>query len=338
MLKKKNLFDLLGAEKIASLKSINLTSDLKLKTEGNCQWAALEAAKVLLDGEYKPVSVTQVPSSYDTDPIEDHLGKGRRTKVPCVPCSNFSDLQKNIADLKNGELYLVDGENDDITHAYIILNAEHRYWLIDADRGVFKEVDPDRPEDFICEVPPWEENPEDTHLDYISYKFVKVKQGDEKTAVQPQIDETPEDSEEEDEAEEEKDAPLSMYKLTSANLDLLKKITFVKSPKDLVSDWISYIESKAWKEEGNYTVVSSLGKIKKIPRELKDIWLEVDKEEKDQDVDKIFSAFIQLAILSSNIPANKPQLHQFLKKILSDQKKYKVESGKVEKTTIHFDR
>src|SRR5580700_6265143 len=106
MLKSKNIHDILGTDKMASLNSINLTSDLKPRKDGLCQWSVIEAAKVLLDDKYKPVSLSDIPSSYNTDPIEDHLGKGQETQVPCTSCSEFSELKDALTKLNNGEFYI----------------------------------------------------------------------------------------------------------------------------------------------------------------------------------------------------------------------------------------
>src|SRR5690348_9191024 len=129
---RKNIYTTLGKSKMDSLNSINLTQELKPKTESHCQWAAIEAAKVLLDDEYKPQSLTDLPPTYQTDPVEDHLMSAdkKSTKVPGLSCKNFSELQNALDKLNNGELYIVDGETDEITHAYILLKKEHRYWLI----------------------------------------------------------------------------------------------------------------------------------------------------------------------------------------------------------------
>ncbi|MDX1836015.1 hypothetical protein DIZ81_13160 [Legionella taurinensis] len=118
------------------------------KNTGNCQWCAIEGARVLLEG----AEPTEIPSYQDGhDPIEQfvhsrHGSDDIRSKDPTV---FFEEIRK----LKPGELMMVSLESEDIDHAYLIYRDDDDAYLIDPDRQVFIELD--EREDFMQTVKGW---------------------------------------------------------------------------------------------------------------------------------------------------------------------------------------
>ncbi|KTC94054.1 hypothetical protein [Legionella erythra] len=137
-------------ELLQKLKKINpLDMNGTPKNTGNCQWCAIEGARVLLEGA-EPM---EIPSHVDGyDPIEQyvhtrHGSDDIRSKDD--PTVFFKEIRK----LKPGELMIVSLESEDMDHAYLIYRDEEDAYLIDPDRQVFVELD--EREDFLQSVKGW---------------------------------------------------------------------------------------------------------------------------------------------------------------------------------------
>ncbi|KTD41019.1 hypothetical protein [Legionella parisiensis] len=139
-------------ELLAKLKKINPLNEHGVpKNQGNCQWCAIEGARVLLQG----VEPREIPAHEGgNDPIEErvHYQHGNED----VTTENPIDFFDKIQELKPGELMLVSLESDDLDHAYIIyIDENSNAYLIDPDRQIVAELD-DR-EDFLQNVKGWDE-------------------------------------------------------------------------------------------------------------------------------------------------------------------------------------
>lgn len=171
------LITVLG-DKLQLLSQINLKENIP-EVDGKCQWSAIEAAKVLLNDEYKPSSIATLFGSseakYDEeDPIEKYLiGTEEKSSVPMKACRDFAELKETMGELKNDELLIVNGESGEADHAYIIWKKADACWLIDADRGLFKMLDIEK--DFIHPVLGWNEEKRDItdpKFDYLRICFI----------------------------------------------------------------------------------------------------------------------------------------------------------------------
>lgn len=148
-------------ELIGKLLKINpLDENQTPRNLGNCQWCAIEAAKVLLE-DSEPIEVPSCENAAD-DPLDHLMHPGYPQKEIDVDSREefFNSLSTY---LKPGELLLVSLENNDIDHVYIIYNDNHVYYLIDADRNIVTPLMSER--DFIQPVKGWEEF---ETLDYLS--------------------------------------------------------------------------------------------------------------------------------------------------------------------------
>ncbi|KTD30494.1 hypothetical protein [Legionella israelensis] len=138
-------------ELLDKLKKINpLNEEGVPKNQGNCQWCAIEAARVLLEG----VEPREIPNFEEgLEPIEEriHPKYGSESIHEEDPENFFKELRK----LNEGELMLVSLESDDLDHAYIIYRDENKdFYLIDPDRQVFVELD--ERDDFLQAVKGWD--------------------------------------------------------------------------------------------------------------------------------------------------------------------------------------
>jgi hypothetical protein len=137
-------------ELLDKLRRINpLNKDGIPKNRGNCQWCAIEGARVLL----MDVEPREIPNyeENDTEPIEERIH-------PVFGNDNIIDKDpvafiEKIKELKVGELMLVNLEGE-LDHAYLIYKDEEGPYLIDPDKQVFAELF-DR-EDFIQIVNGWD--------------------------------------------------------------------------------------------------------------------------------------------------------------------------------------
>ncbi|KTD65351.1 hypothetical protein [Legionella spiritensis] len=139
-------------ELLNKLKQINPVDEDNIpKNQGNCQWCAIEGARVLLED----VEPTEIPSHQDdsgNDPIEERLHSkyGSNYVSSDDPEVFFEEIRK----LNKGDLMLVSLENDDLDHAYIIyIDEEGDPYLIDPDRQLFVELD--ERENFYHSVKGW---------------------------------------------------------------------------------------------------------------------------------------------------------------------------------------
>ena len=170
-----NIMLILG-QRMDAILSINPKVDGAPEVEGNCQWATIEAAKVLLNNEYKPCPLKDFPADIDeADPIEKYLDD---PSLDVRHCHNFSELNDAMKTLKDGELLIVNGDAE-ISHAYLILNKNKNYWLMDADRGIYKKISSE--EDLIEKnIPGWvKDNPDGDSLDYLNMRFADSPETDE---------------------------------------------------------------------------------------------------------------------------------------------------------------
>ncbi|MCE0724093.1 hypothetical protein [Legionella resiliens] len=120
--------------KIEKLKKINPINEEGIpKNKGNCQWCAIEGARVLLEG----VEPKEIPNfEGGNDPLEERVHYKHGSDE--VRSKESKDFFSEIDKLKAGELMIVSLESDDLDHAYIIyVDDEKKAHLIDPDRQVF---------------------------------------------------------------------------------------------------------------------------------------------------------------------------------------------------------
>lgn len=144
-------------ELLARLKMINPLNQAGVpRHKGNCQWCAIEGARVLLTD----IIPAEIPDNEEDarEPIEEKIH-------PVYGTDNIIDkdpgafIEKIIA-LKVGELMLISLEGQ-VDHAYLIYKDEDGPYLIDPDRQIFAELF-DR-EDFLQAVSGWD------NVDRINY-------------------------------------------------------------------------------------------------------------------------------------------------------------------------
>lgn len=122
-------------ELLDKLKKINpLNKEGVPKNQGNCQWCAIEAARVLLEG----VEPREIPNFEEgLEPIEERI----HPKYGSESIQDPENFFKELRNLNEGELMLVSLESEDLDHAYIIYRDENKdFYLIDPDRQVFIEL------------------------------------------------------------------------------------------------------------------------------------------------------------------------------------------------------
>ncbi|VEG91135.1 hypothetical protein [Legionella spiritensis] len=138
-------------ELLEKLKKINPINENGVPTnQGNCQWCAIEGARVLLEG----VEPREIPNfEGGSEPIEERIHPIHGSTY--VNDKNPNVIFDAIDQLQTGELMLVSLESDDMDHAYIIYkDEENDVYLIDPDRQVFVQLQ--KPEDFLQSVKGWE--------------------------------------------------------------------------------------------------------------------------------------------------------------------------------------
>ncbi|WP_454783942.1 hypothetical protein [Legionella sp. WA2024007413] len=143
------------AKLLEKLKKINpLNAQGIPKNKGNCQWCAIEGARVLLQG----VEPKEIPE-YDegNDPVEGLVHKVHDSEE----VDDLEEFFKKIQELKKGELMLVSLESTseekdkDLDHTYIIYASDNdKAYLIDPDRQVFVQLE--KREDFLQKVKGWD--------------------------------------------------------------------------------------------------------------------------------------------------------------------------------------
>jgi hypothetical protein len=204
---------------------------------GNCQWCAIEAARVLLED----VEPTEIPSynakNPSSDPIErlihsqyfaeeeldddsaddDDEEASHTNGVQRFQASTRDVLVRKINELNTGELLLVNLGSDTVDHAYVIYQDESGPYLIDADRGVFEPIGV--PEDFNFNRPVkgWD------GVAKIDYLMARVE-----------LDEP------DDEPEEEEDFTLGSFCLL--NRDMIKGKPLPQPPKYTRQDTLEFKE------------------------------------------------------------------------------------------------
>lgn len=134
-------------EKLQKLRRINPIKNGVPKNEGNCQWCALEGARLLLEN----AEPREIPSYREgaNDPMEDYIEDDYQTVYKGTRQEFFSSLKDR---LQSGELMLVNLDNE-FDHAYIIYREEDKYHLIDPDRQIFVVLKSG--DDFIQKVTGW---------------------------------------------------------------------------------------------------------------------------------------------------------------------------------------
>jgi hypothetical protein len=219
---------------------------------------------------------------------------------------NLDDLEELLDKLNNNELYIINGESEEVDHAYIVIKTNNRFFLIDADRGVYKEVQPNKPDDMIYPIAGWKiDHLEEAKLDYVHLRFLGKKDKPGKEEVK---------------------TLLNMYKLTYANMDLLKTIAvterakeFTKITKELILGWRYYIENKKWTIK-DCTIVLDSGRSKKIPYKLNKIWVKLQHVNKEQNWINILEDFIELVKIGSH----RDELKKFFNLIKVDLEKHQM--------------
>ncbi|STX27691.1 Uncharacterised protein [Legionella beliardensis] len=138
-------------ELINKLKKINPVDENGVpKNKGNCQWSAIEGARVLLEG-VEPTEIPNVePNATDpTNQVHDNHNSDYITS------KDSGELFEKIKELKEGELLLVSLECDDIDHAYLIYKDDDGAHLVDPDRQIFVKLT--QPKDFLQRVKGWDD-------------------------------------------------------------------------------------------------------------------------------------------------------------------------------------
>ncbi|MDI9818871.1 MULTISPECIES: hypothetical protein [unclassified Legionella] len=135
-------------ELIDKLKQINpLTEEGIPQNKGNCQWCAIEGARVLLED----VEPREIPNfEGGNDPIEEQIHPKHGSDDFDESSAFFEEIKK----LKAGELMLVNLESGDLDHAYLIYKDEDGVYLVDPDRQIFVELN--EREDFLQPVSGWD--------------------------------------------------------------------------------------------------------------------------------------------------------------------------------------
>jgi hypothetical protein len=206
----KEVAALIGEAKLAKLLQINPRDESRIPEDsGHCQLAAIEAAKVLLDDAYQPRALSNIEiaeGDNQVDPIECSL----KEKIKPFLYNQIDDncLAYLSSQMQNGELLIVNGESV-LDHAYIIFKMNERLFLIDADRGVFKQINNAADLTHIVFGNGDDEGwPDQAMLDYGQFRFMPNKSKDELQ------------SEDESKIDDEK-AILHMYKITKKDFSFL---------------------------------------------------------------------------------------------------------------------
>lgn len=115
---------------------------------GNCQWCAIEGARVLLQG----VEPQEIPDfEGGRDAIEEYVH-------PEHGCQDLEDriaFRKALKSLVPGTLMMVSLETEDLDHAYLIFKDQSGLHLIDPDRQVFVAIKTIN--DFLQPVRGWDD-------------------------------------------------------------------------------------------------------------------------------------------------------------------------------------
>ncbi|AWN74588.1 hypothetical protein LEAN103870_18920 [Legionella anisa] len=143
------------AKLLEKLKKINpLNQHGVPKSQGNCHWCAIEAARVLLQ-DVEPREIPEFEGG--NDPVEGLVHSVHGSEE----VEDLDEFFQKIQALNRGELMLVRLENTskseedkDLDHSYLIyVDENNEAYLIDPDRQIFVELE-DR-EDFYQSVKGW---------------------------------------------------------------------------------------------------------------------------------------------------------------------------------------